>query len=217
MIFGISHVVLPVHDLELARCFYSLTMGCEEELADQNFLELSNGFFRLRLELQVIPLSPVTLWIECDQIMESCLALCAIGAELLQAEEHQVGLAKALLRDPFGHTLILWRNLSEDELDTPPALPKTQAWLPEAEVLVHILLKEVPDAFRAGARKASVLEAEYLSQESNENQVSKYSAILGCIRSAPLFRRDMLKEPLDRQGVDWQLYQAEFEPDEDDI
>ncbi len=214
MIFGITHLVIPVTDLGLAENFYGVALGLTPEEKQPQWLEYSNGFIRIRLELSAKPVQNLSLWIETQQIKNACDHLLAAGAGLLQTSHQTQNKKLARLQDPFGHELILWRNLSEDELDEPPPLPKSLIWAPEAENILQILLKEVPAHFRNSARKASVLEAEYLAGSA---PVDTEQAIIGCIRSAPLFMRAVLKAPLTRCGIDWQQYQNEFEASEDEM
>lgn len=214
MIFGITHLVMPVTDLGLAENFYGAALSLTPEEKQPQWLEYSNGFIRLRLELSAKPVQNLSLWIETQQIEKACDHLLAAGARLVQACHQTQEKKLARLQDPFGHELILWRNLSEDELEVPPPLPKALIWAPEAENILQILLKEVPAHFRNSARKASVLEAEYLA---GSTPVTTEQAIIGCIRSAPLFMRAVLKAPLTRCGINWEQYQNEFEPSEDEM
>lgn len=114
--------------------------------------------------------------------------------------------------DPEGHTLIVWRPLSEDEYDHIPALPKELTWSAEAEELLQALLKSVPSLFRALARWRVSKNAEHLAEATRV--VQREQVIRSFILSSAKVTRYRNRQPLIDQGIDVSRYESDFESED---
>lgn len=209
MLFGLSHLCLPVNDLAVARRFYADAVGLELLAERPGSLDLDASGSTLRLVESVAPLAAVTLHLQTAEVGAAADLLQAAGATLLRAAApNSDDELAAELADPFGHRLVLWRRLREDELDRVPELPITRPWQPAAEVLLQALLARVPPTFRDLARTGSVAEAEHLCPLPGE--VETLHAVRAYIRATPRFRRDYLKPALIDHGFDPQAFAADF-------
>ena len=88
---------------------------------------------------------PVTVRLQVENVEAAVAELKEFGGrvqyEPLRTAEQEL---LAAVHDPEGHTLLIWRPLTEDEYDQVPELPKEMTWRPEAEELLKALLKSVP-------------------------------------------------------------------------
>jgi hypothetical protein len=156
---------------------------------------------------------PVTLRLQVESVESALSSLTAIGARV-QYEPHRTAaqeLMSAVL-DPEGHTLIIWRPLSEDEYDHTPALPKELTWSTEAEELLQALLKSVPSLFRALARWRVSKNAEHLAEATRV--VQREQVIRSFILSSAKVTRYRNRQPLIDQGIDVSRYESDFESED---
>ncbi|MBE0511207.1 MAG: DUF2621 family protein [Gammaproteobacteria bacterium] len=116
----------------------------------------------------------------------------------------------ACVSDLDGHSIILWRALTEDEWDFVPDLPKQGEWYPDAEDLLKRLLSHVPALFRMLARRKVTRVVEYLAREA-KSPVTCEHVIRGYISSSAKVTRYRLVEPLRAEGINPDDYQDEFE------
>ena len=209
MICGFTHLSIPVADIEEAVHFYVSVLGCDCIAIEAEQAEIVSGFFGLFLKKQELMTSSVEIWFEADHLEKVTDKLPLKHTKSLQEPTRDAQRLMLKIADPSGNTIVLWRKLTEDDREELPVLPTTIPWIKEAEVLAQILLKSVPVAFRKSARVATVCEAEYLA--GGANSVAIEQAVLGIIRSAPVIMREILKEPLAHQGINWEDYASEFE------
>jgi catechol 2,3-dioxygenase-like lactoylglutathione lyase family enzyme len=213
MFYGVSHLDIPVTDLDRARSFWRDVIGCTEVKQGEGFADLDSGSIRLRL-LQVARVEhPVSVRVAVRDVAEAYAALVQAGARPLYEAMRTPALElMACVADPDGHSIVLWRELTEDEYDFVPDLPKEGEWRAEAEELLVKLLAHVPALFRALARRKVTRNVEYLAS-TDHSPVTREHVIRGYILSSARITRYRLVEPLKRCGIDPERYRAEFETD----
>jgi catechol 2,3-dioxygenase-like lactoylglutathione lyase family enzyme len=207
--YGISHVVVPVADLARARRFYA-ALGFETPAEGKGYVDLDGGTLKLRLVEARPPQGSVTIRVQSPTVEAALDLLVNGGARLLHAakrtpDQQVVGAVS----DPDGNTLQIWRELSEDEYDFVPALPKQLAWRPEAEDLLKSLLKSVPALFRMLARHKVVAMSEHLA--SATRVVTREEVIRGFILASPKVTRGRNRKPLIDHGVDVERYRDDWD------
>ena len=117
----------------------------------------------------------------------------------------------ACVSDPDGHSIVLWRALTEDEWGFVPDLPKQQGeWTEDAEDLLKRLLSHVPALFRMLARRKTTRIIELMALESN-SPVTRELVIKGYITSSAKVTRYRLVEPLRAEKINPDDYKAEFD------
>lgn len=209
MFCGLSHLLLPVSDLAAARRFYAGAVGWAPLQEGEGSLDLDASGATLRLVVSDGPIAPATLRLEIAAVEEGAEVLRAAGATLRRpAAPNLADELEAELEDPFGHRLVLWRRLREDELGRVPELPVTRPWEPAAEALLQSLLARVPASFRDLARTGAVAEAEYLCPLPGA--VEPIHAARAYIRATPRFRRDYLKPALVDHGLEPEAFEEDF-------
>lgn len=210
--FGISHVNVPVTDLARARRFYAEALGFEVKAEGDGYVDLDAGTVRLRLVETRSAQHKVDLRVQSQRVESALDLLVSRGARLLQAatrtpDQQLIGA----VHDPDGHTLHVWRELSEDEYDFVPELPKRLVWHPEAEELLKSLLKSVPALFRMLARHKVAAMSEELA--SATRLVTREEVIRGFILASPKVTRGRNRKPLIDHGIDVERYRADWEAD----
>jgi len=208
--FGLSHVDVPVRDLERARAFYCDSFGFEESRRGQGWIDLETGTALLRLVETPNPDRRAALRIQSNEVEADVERLTRAGAPLLyEATRTEELELVASVRDPDGNTISVWRALSEDEYGFLPELPKEQSWNPEAEALLKSLLTGVPALFRALARRKVARNAEYLAD--GKHPVTRDDVVRAFIISNARITRDRVRQPLIDHGYDPGDYPEEFE------
>lgn len=207
---GLTAVHLPVRHLERSLGLYRDCMGCVEvRRGEAGVVTLEAGGCHLVLELAAEP-KPVRLRFQAARVADTVRELVRAGAREIWAPTPVEGRElEAELEDFDGHRLVLWRRLREDELETEPELPTTEAWADEARGLLSSLLRRVPENFRRVAREGSVAEAEWLALD--DGRVEKRHAVRAFIRSSPRLVRDRLRDPLRDHGLEPDDYADDFE------
>jgi len=207
--FGLSHVDVPVRDLERARAFYCGCLGFHEGRRGEGWLDLETGTARLRLVETASPERRAALRIQSSEVEADLEHLTGAGASLLYEASRTAELELAgSVRDPDGNTITVWRELSEDEYGFLPELPKQGRWLPDAEGLLKSLLTRVPALFRGLARRKVARNAEYLAEG---RPVTRDDVVRAFIVSNAKITRDRVRQPLIDHGFDPADYPEEFE------
>ena len=210
-VFGVTHADLPTTDLHRAVRLYAGVLGFSETARGDGWIDLdAGGTITLRL-LQVARAEHRTvLRIRVGDVQACVDALVAQGLALVFAAERTPELTlAATLQDEDGHTLCVWRHLSEDEYDTVPELPKARTWTPEADALLKQLLKGVPALFRPLARRKVTRVTESLA--TTRSSVDTEDVIRGFILASPRVTRERNRKPLLDAGIDVTKYQAEWD------
>ena len=198
---GVSHLVVPVPDLHQALGFYHDVLGFEILKQCEEVADLDGCGVTLRLLEVREALPPLTLRLQTTRVSSLTARLIDGGATLIRPPADAVGAERvAELSDPFGHRLVVWRRLSESELDSPPELPMSRPWGEEAEAVLKALLAHVPEHFRAMARSSSVAEAEFLCPDHED--VGVHHAVRAYIRATPRMMRFRLHAALVACGFD---------------
>ncbi|MDH5600612.1 MAG: DUF2621 family protein [Gammaproteobacteria bacterium] len=211
MFHGISHVDLQVTNLEQSRLFWNEVIGFEIKSQGEGYAEIDSGNVAIRLiEVPAIEQTS-TIRLCVANVTDSYQHLVKAGAisryEPLKTPE----LEKiACVTDHNGHSIILWRTLSEDEWDFVPELPKTGEWYPDAEKLLVNLLSHVPAFFRMLARRKVTRVVEGLANEE-QSAVTREHVIKGYITASAKVTRSRLVAPLQAEGINPEDYQAEFD------
>lgn len=208
---GLSHVCLPVEDLERARAFYAEGAGFEVLGEAAGHVDLDGRGATLRLELDTRRgKTRGRLRLQTNDVEEAVRTLVEAGAVLLRpptANEELEWVAE--LADPDGNLLVPWRRLSEDEWGFVPDLPKTRPWSPPAEELLQALLARVPALFRGLARRGTTAEAEHLARDRQE--VGTGDVVRAYVRATPRMLRGRTRAPLRDLGFDPDDYREDFE------
>ena len=211
MFHGISHVDIQVLDLDHARQLWADVIGFAVSREGEGFCELDSGNMIIRLiEVPTVE-HKATLRLSVPDVSKAYDKLLNVGTTSLYEPMKTPDLEKiACVTDSNGHSIIVWRSLSEDEWDFVPELPKTGEWLPEAEDLVKRLLSHVPAFFRMLARRKVTRVVEELAREDN-SPVTREHVIKGYITSSAKVTRSRLIEPLKAEGINPDDYQEEFD------
>ncbi len=212
-VYGLSHVDLPVADLSAATRIYRDLLGFKEKSRMEGAVDLdAGGTILLRLVAVSRPEHRASIRVHTPTVESLQAALlsagCAFVHEALRTPEQSL---QAIVRDPDGHTLCLWRPLSEDEYDFVPSLPTELTWDPEAEAFLKSLLKSVPALFRGLARWKVVRCAEGLA--ASTRRVTREEVIRGFILASPRVTRERNRQPLVMHGVPVENYEADWNAD----
>lgn len=210
MFHGVSHVDLAVTDLARARRFYAEVVGFPVKREGEGFVDLDASSCLVRLVEARRVEHRGALRLSVRDVEGAWKRLVAAGARALYEPMRTPQLELvASVSDPDGHTLTVWRELSEDEYGFLPALPTEQRWTPEAEALLKSLLTRVPALFRGLARRKVVREAEALAEGRG---VGREDVIRGFIRgNARPTRQQRVRPPLLEHGIDPDAYAADFD------
>lgn len=209
MFLGVSHVDVSVTDLPRARRFYTEGFGFTVKREGPGFCDVDTNTVLLRLiETRTVE-HRAALRLQVVDVEKAFAALQALGARTLYEplRTPQLELVGSVA-DRDGHTLSVWRPLSEDEYGFLPSLPTEQSWKAEAETLLQSLLVGVPSLFRGLARRKVVREAEELAEGRD---VGREDVIRAYIRANSKITRYRLKKPLLENGIDPAAYPVEFE------
>ncbi|WP_224240103.1 DUF2621 family protein [Hyalangium gracile] len=212
MIFGLSHVDVPVTNLEAALRLYGGGLGFSERRRGPGFVDLDGSSCLLRLVETRQVEHPVTLRLSVGDVEVVARALTDAGARELYAPMRMEGEFLAQVADADGNALIVWRELSEDERGVVPALPTELTWEPEAEELLKSLLQRVPVFFRAMARRRVTANAEHLA--SATRRVERLHVIRSYVLSSARVTRYRLRKPLQEHGISPDDFREEFECEE---
>lgn len=211
MFFGISHLVVPVTDLERAARLWRDVIGFAEARRGDGYVDMDTGSALLRL-MQVKAIeSRITVQLQVGDVGQAYAALLAAGAASRYGPMRTPELEEmACVGDPDGHSIVLWRALTEDEWDFVPELPKQGEWMPDAEDLLKRLLAHVPALFRMLARRKTTRVIEQMADEAR-SPVTQELVIKGYITASAKVTRYRLVEPLRAEGINPDDYQAEFD------
>lgn len=211
MFFGISHLVVPVTDLERTARLWRDVVGLTQARQGEGYVDIDSGNVTLRL-MQVPAIEArVSLRLTVGDVTQAHDWLVAAGAVSRYAAMRTPELEEmACVTDPDGHAIVLWRALTEDEWDFVPALPKQGEWTPEAEQLLLRLLAHVPALFRMLARRKTTRIIELMADEAR-SPVTRELVIKGYITSSAKVTRYRLMEPLRAEGINPDDYRAEFD------
>lgn len=212
-ILGLSHIDVPVTSLEQSEQLFTQHLPFWVKRRGEGYVDIDTGTCILRLITTRRVEHPLTLRIQVSDVEDTTQKLAAVGLrvryEAMRTEDHELFSQVA---DSDGHTLVLWRELTEDEYGFTPELPKELSWRPEAEDLLKVLLKSVPALFRALVRWRVAKNAEYLAESTRV--VGREEVIRSFILSSAKVTRYRVRKPLQDQGVDLGKYTAEFEAEE---
>ncbi len=213
VVFGLSHIDVPVVNLDRAEQWWCERLGFRVKTRSDGFLDIDVNTCIVRLSKVRRVEHPVTLRLQVDHVESALADIKQVGGrvqyEPLRTAEQE--LVSAVL-DPDGHTLILWRPLSEDEYEKIPELPKEMTWRPDAEELLQTLLRSVPSLFRAIARWRVAKNAEYLAESTKV--VHREQVIRAFILSSAKITRYRNRQPLIDAGIDVSQYEADFAAEE---
>lgn len=216
--FGLSHLYLPVSDLDRSRAFYVKAMGFEVLSTDAwipaqgdapEALILDARGAQLCLVIAGAELQPQELAFQTVRIRTAIERLVRAGATLEEApRKTRSQTFEAILRDPDGHRLRLWRRLREDEYEDEPELPTTGPWDEDARALLKSFVRQTPVLFRDIARSGCVREAEFLTPVGDP--VDRNTVIRAVIRATPRLLRPRLRQPLADHGFDPEDFAEDF-------
>lgn len=212
-ILGLSHVDVPVTSLESSEELFTKRLPFWVKRRGEGYVDIDTGTCMLRLIKTRHVEHPVTLRLQVNDVEGATKQLAEAGLrvryEPMRTEEQELF---SQLADADGHTLVLWRELTEDEYGYTPELPKELSWRPDAEDLLKVLLKSVPALFRALVRWRVSKNAEYLAESTRS--VTREHVIRSFILSSAKVTRYRVRKPLEEQGVDLSKYTADFDAEE---
>lgn len=211
MFYGISHIDMQVTDLKQAKQLWSGVIGFTVCKEGEGFAELDSGNVAIRLiEVPVIE-QTISIRLSVPEVDKAYAQLVEQGAKSRYEPMNTPDLQKiACVTDSNGHSIIVRRELTEDEWGFSPDLHKTGDWLPEAEALVVSLLSHVPAFFRMLARRKVIRVVEQLALD-DDSPVTREHVIKGYITASAKVTRVRLIEPLKAEGINPDDYQAEFD------
>lgn len=211
MFHGISHIDLQAVNLKKTSEFWTNVIGFSIKSQGDGFVEIDSGNVAIRLiEVAAIE-QTATIRIIVEDVSKAYQQLIKAGATFRYEPMKTPELEKiACVTDFNGHSIILWRALSEDEWDFVPELPKKGEWHPDAEKLLVSLLSHVPAFFRMLARRKVTRVVEELAKEDS-SPVTRKHVIIGYITSSAKVTRGRLIEPLRASGIDPDDYKSEFD------
>lgn len=210
-VFGISHLEVPVRDLERASRFYGEALGFPEARSGAGFVDLDASSAAIRLVETATMERRAALRVQVAQVEPVLHALLEAGArKLYDPVRSPDQVLWAAVQDPDGNTITVWRPLSEDELGYLPSLPIAAEWAPESEALLKSLLLAVPALFRGLARNRVVRVAEELRPQG---VVTQTDVVRAYILASAKVTRHRVREPLRRHGFDPEAFRADFEAD----
>lgn len=211
MFHGISHIDIQVISLSKGRQLWSEVIGLMVSNEGAGYIELDSGNVAIRL-IEVPGIEQTsTIRLSVPSVNQAYQKLLNHGAIGKYEPMHTPDLQKiACVIDDNGHSIIVWRSLSEDEWDFVPELPKTGEWYPDAEQLVINLLSHVPAFFRMLARRKVTRVVEELANE-DQSAVTREHVIKGYITSSAKVTRSRLIDPLKAEGINPDDYKAEFD------
>jgi len=211
MFFGVSHIVIPVTDLERSASIWRDVIGFTESRRGEEYVDVDSGNVSIRLIKVPTVESNISVRLSVHDVEAAYNKLLEGGTQSRYAPMHTPDLEDmACVTDPDGHSIVLWRALTEDEWDFVPELPKQGEWYPDAEELLQRLLGHVPALFRMLARRKVTRVVEELAKEEN-SAVSREHVIKGYILSSAKVTRSRLIEPLRAEGINPDDYQKEFD------
>lgn len=211
MFFGVSHIVVPVTDLERSAKIWRDVIGFTESRRGEDYVDMDSGNVSIRLIKVPAVESNISVRLSVHDVEAAYQQLLAGGTSSRYAPMHTPDLEEmACVTDPDGHSIVLWRSLTEDEWDFVPDLPKQGEWYPDAEALLQRLLGHVPALFRMLARRKVTRVVEELANEDN-SAVTREHVIKGYILSSAKVTRSRLIEPLRSEGINPDDYQKEFD------
>ena len=211
MFFGVSHLVVPVTDLARTAKLWCDVMGFAQARRGEGYLDIDSGNVAIRL-IQVPAIeSRLSLRLSVPNVRQAYDKLLAGGAVARYAPMQTPELEEmACVNDPDGHSIVLWRELTEDEWGFVPELPKQGQWYPDAEQLLQRLLSHVPALFRMLARRKTTRVIEMLAREE-KSAVTRELVIKGYITSSAKVTRYRLVAPLRAEGINPDDYREDFD------
>ena len=211
MFFGVSHLVMPVTDLERAASLWRDVIGFAESRRGEGYLDFDSGNVAIRL-MQVPTIeSKLSVRLSVPNVHAAYQALLAGGAASRYEPMRTPELEEiACVSDPDGHAIVLWRALTEDEWGFVPDLPKQGEWVPDAEALLQRLLTHVPALFRMLARRKTTRVIDQLAREA-QSPVTRELVIKGYITASAKITRYRLVGPLRSEGINPDDYREDFE------
>ena len=211
MFFGVSHIDLPVSDFARAEAFWGKLIGLKEVKRGEGFIDLDSGSVIVRLVLVPGVSRPATVRVSVPDVQTAFDLLVQSGGRgLYEAYRTPALEIEAHVADPDGNTVIIWRDLSEDEYGFVPPLPKQGVWPDDGEKLLNELLSYVPALFRSMARRKVTRIIEEVA-EMDHTAITRETVIRGYIMASAKVKRDRLIEPLRKCGIDPDNYKEEFE------
>jgi catechol 2,3-dioxygenase-like lactoylglutathione lyase family enzyme len=211
MFFGVSHLVVPVTDVDRAARLWRDVMGFAEARRGEDYVDIDSGNVAIRLIRVPAVEARLSLRVSVLKVPEAYQALLDAGATSRYEPMRTPDLEEmACVNDADGHGIVLWRALTEDEWGFVPELPKQGEWYPDAEALLQRLLSYVPALFRMLARRKTTRVIEQLAREA-QSPVTRELVIKGYITASAKITRSRLIEPLRAEGINPDDYREDFD------
>ncbi len=208
-VYGISHIVVPVTDLERAAKFYIEGVGFPQKQSGEGWIDLEASTLLLRLLHATSRERRSSLRVQVSDVECSWKRLIEAGGHKLYEPLRTSALELAgSVTDPDGNTVTVWRALSEDEYGFVPELPIMAEWSSGAQALLKSLLVAVPSLFRALARRKVVRLAEEMFPS---RLIIETDVVKAYILSSAKITRYRLREPLISAGYNPADFQEEFD------
>ncbi len=213
LVFGITHIDIACSNIERSRRLYESVLGfiVSGEGAGWTDLDAGGGVLARLIQVRAVE-RPCALRVRSADVAATLHALAGAGCTLVHdADRTPEQTLEGSVVDPDGHSLCIWRPLSEDEFETVPELPKALVWTEDADALLKQLLRAVPALFRSLARRKVVRVVEMLAESAHH--VTREEVIRGYILASPKVTRARNRKPLQDAGIDIDRYQADWDAD----
>lgn len=211
MFFGVTHIDVPVCNLAHSEAFWGKLIGLQKVKHGEGFVDMDSGNVILRLIEVSQVIRPVTLRVSVPDVQAAFDTLIAAGGRCMYEVQRTPALElEAHIADPDGNTIVVWRELTEDEYGFVPELPKQGEWLKTSEDLFNALLQHVPALFRSMARRKVTKIIEEVAGY-DQSAVTREHVIRGYILASAKIKRDRLIEPLKKCGINPDDYKEEFD------
>ena len=211
MFFGVSHLVVPVTDVDRTARLWRDVMGFAEARRGEDYVDIDTGNVAIRLVRVSAIEGRLSLRVSVLKVPDAYQALLDAGATSRYEPTRTPDLEEiACVNDADGHGIVLWRALTEDEWGFVPDLPKQGEWYPDAEALLQRLLGYVPALFRMLARRKTTRVIEQLAREA-QSPVTRELVIKGYITASAKITRYRLIEPLRAEGINPDDYREDFD------
>lgn len=193
-----------VPDPASAEHFLVDTLGFEVRQRSDRSVRLENGALGLILERADESGSDLlTLEVVSEDPRSVAEDLASWDGVAVVAEAAWISdrRCECVVSSPHRLRLIVYRELNEDELPTPPPLVTSILW-PEAVIeLVQLALRRVPLAFRPASRERVVAATEAGALAEGRIEATAEDAAAALLQETPEFRREAVLQWLAERGL----------------
>lgn len=204
-------VIYKVSSVHHAAEFLTNVLGFYQQQILIDDLLIDNGSVAIRLEKESPPEQSDTglhLELQTKDIKQTRQQILTRPDVQLLQDITQVSRTRceAKVQGPYGITITLSQNYSEDDLGDIIPLPTSLIWEPEVEHCLQQMLLQIPLGFRDSARKRITERAEMITAEIGFITVHIDSAIQALTESTPDFQQQTMITTLQSLSIDPDKY-----------